>query len=906
MAGSRSVSPLDRLQARLLILGGVFLLFNALALTLAPGVRERSTEIIWNWRPWGLLLLWSVLAVLCHHVSIQRLPERDPYLLPLSLLLSGWGTLAILRLSPTFGLRQAAWLALSSLLVAVGMYYRFDINLLRRYKYVWLTSGLVLAALTLFFGVNPMGAGQRLWLGCCGMYLQPSEPLKLLLVVYLAAYLADWRLLFGRQPAGIVPRQKNARLLAILAPTLVMYGLALALMVVQRDLGTASIFLFLYATIVFLGSGKASILWASLVATVASAAAGYVLFDVVRLRIDAWLNPWLDPSGRSYQIVQSLLAIANGGIFGRGLGMGSPGLVPVPHSDFIFSSICEESGLLGALALLGLLALFANRGLRVALHAPDLFQRFLAAGLTAHLVGQSILIIGGNVRLLPLTGVTLPFVSYGGSSLLVCFIELFLLLAISGQNSAGISPSAAPAGGSASPAGSRPYLILGLGLYTGLAAAMLLCGWWAVYRGPALLIRTDNARRSIADRYVQRGSLLARDGQKLAETQGEPGSYLRRSLYQPLSPILGYIDPVYGQSGLEASLDRYLRGLEGQPAGDIWKHHLLYGQPPPGLDVRLSLDLSLQQIADQLLEGRRGALVLLNAENGDVLAIASHPYFDANRVAEQWPTLVADPAAPLLNRATLGLYPTGSALGPLLLAAAFDQTLPADQPQSLSFSAAGQIMDCALPGAAQTWGAAIANGCPGANTQLGQALGALSIRQLYQDLGLFRAPLPSLPAPDSPMPFAPEDAALEALGLRQGASGLEPAFRVNPLQMALAAAALSAAGSQPAPRLALAIRIPQADWQTLPLSRSPEAVLSKQAVAAAVLELADADLPIWHSITVVGAAADVPGQGYTWLLAGTLPSWPGSPLTLALIIEENEPAYALMVGQAIFQTALQP
>jgi cell division protein FtsW (lipid II flippase) len=195
--------------------------------------------------------------------------------------------------------------------------------------------------------------------GLLWIYFQPSEPLKLLLIIYLSAYLADkqpWTTIsssrFGDNESGgdEVDRNQSKSLsttLPLLVPILIMTGLILLLLLVQRDLGTATIFLFLFAVIVYLATGRRLILILSVALLLLAGISSYFMFDVVQLRIDAWLNPWLDPSGRSYQIVQSLLAIAHGGVGGRGPGMGSPTLVPISHSDFIFTAIVEESGLVG-------------------------------------------------------------------------------------------------------------------------------------------------------------------------------------------------------------------------------------------------------------------------------------------------------------------------------------------------------------------------------------------------------------------------------------------------------------------------------------------------------------------------------------------------------------------------------
>jgi len=453
-----------------------------------------------------------------------------------------------------------------------------------------------------------------------------------------------------------------------------MPGVALLLLLVQRDLGTASLFIFIYSVMIYLALGWRLIPLFSAVGLGLAGVAGYALFDVVRLRVDAWLNPWLDPSGRSYQIVQSLIAVANGGIFGRGPGMGNPNVVPVAHSDFVFTAMVEETGLVGALGLLTLLGFLLHRGMRTALRARDTFSRYLAAGLTAYLVAQSVLIIGGNLRLLPLTGVTLPFISYGGSSLLVSFIAILLLLHISGGWSVKRQPShrsplpaprtpfpppRTPLPAPLHPNTHAPLLPLTALLLTGLTAAALVNGWWSYQRGPDLLTRTDNPRRAIADRSVPRGALLDRHNTPLVETTGQNGDFARTTLAPNLGPVLGYNHPVYGQAGLEASLDPTLRGIQGQDALTIWWHHLLYGQPPPGLDVRLTLDIELQKTADDLLADHTGALVLMNAETGEIMVMASHPTYDPNLLDDIWGRLIQDARAPLLNRAIQGRYPTG-------------------------------------------------------------------------------------------------------------------------------------------------------------------------------------------------------------------------------------------------------
>ena len=695
----------------------------------------------------------------------------------------------------------------------LGLRLPSNLSFLRRYKYLWLTSGLLLTALTLVFGTNPLGYGPRLWLGCCGLYLQPSEPLKLLLIVYLSAYFADWSGLLTTQPSPI-PNSPGVRRLVpqfqILVPTLIMTGLALLLLLVQRDLGTAFIFIFIYATMVFLATGWRWVPLASGVLLAGAGLLGYGIFDVIRLRIDAWINPWLDPAGRSYQIVQSLISVANGGLFGRGPGLGSPTLVPVAHSDFVFTAIAEEGGLVNTLGFLIVLSILAQCGLRIAQQAADPFRRYLATGVAGFLAAQSILIIGGNLRLLPLTGVTLPFVSYGGSSLLVSFLILLLLTHVSASAS-----DALPAQAVSTPSLATQTAISQLSAFLMVAfvAAALVTGWWAYVRGPDLLTRTDNPRRAVADRSVPRGDFFDRQAVPLALTSGAPGDLARVVQYPALGPIIGYSHPTYGQSGLEASLDAILRGVEGNDPLAIWWNHMLYGQPPPGLDIRLTIDLELQRIADELLAGQTGALVLLNASNGEILAISSHPTYDPNRLTEQWDSLVQDPRAPLLNRVTQGDYPTG---------------------------------------------------------------------------GLA----------DFPFVQAASLAALDTSFLKLPLAITDFPARSTPLEIALAAAAVSNNGVRPTPKIAQMQENPAGGWYLFPNPKGADETLGPDEIARLVQILAVSGTQTWQTALIPT------GENLTWYVGGTSQDWPGTHLAIALVLEEANLPLAEEIGQKMLSAAM--
>jgi cell division protein FtsW (lipid II flippase) len=802
----------DTIQSRLLRWAAGFLFLYSAILTLSPAVRERSWDVDYRFSHWIGFAAWLLLISLGHRAILRHLPDRDPYLYPTAVLLAGWGMLSIWRLDEEFGIRQTIWFAISVLAFVFALGLPQDLNFLRKYKYILLSSGLLLTALTLIFGTNPSGIGPRLWLGCCGVYFQPSEPLKLLLVIYLAAYLADHF-------------QIRLRAFPLLYPTIFVTGLALLLLLVQRDLGTASIFILLYTVILFVVTGRRRVLLGTTAGLTLALLVGYASIDIIRIRVDGWLNPWVDPAGNSYQIIQSILAVANGGTLGRGVGLGSPSLVPVAISDFIYAAIAEETGLIGTIGLLTLIWLILGRGLLASLRAPDRFRRFLAAGITIYFGIQSLLIIGGNLRLLPLTGVTLPFVSYGGSSLLISFISLFLLMVIGGQSEIEPAPLT----------DHKPYILITILMGLGLTAAALTTAYWSIFRGGDLLTRTDNPRRAIADRYVSRGNLLDRNNQPINITEGESSNYQRVYNYPDFAPIGGYTHPIYGQAGLEASLDEYLRGLQGNPSSMIWWAHLLYGTPPPGLDIRLSIDLGLQTQADELLGDHPGSILMMNAATGEILAMASHPTYDPNLLGEEGNALAQDPSAPLLNRASQGLYPLGTALTPMLQARF------------------GNIQ-------------------PGKN----------ELMAFLESIGLFSAP-------DLTMPVA---------------SGVITdnidEIRVSPLQITLAASSLSANGIIPAPRIAMAVDTPEQGWVVLAALGQPVEAIQAEAVTEALPSFAKESEPYWQHV----GQATTKDSVVTWLLAGTLPNWQGSPLTLVIALEENNARLAMSISEELLNGAL--
>ena len=879
-----SASSLHNNQRREALFFGLAFLFlgaGALGLSLAPAARQGSwAALAQRWQHWLLLPIWLACVVAVRRMAARRMPLRDSYLLPAGFLLAGWGTLVVWRLLPEFGLRQTGWLVVASVLLILVLRAGDDLQWLRRYRYLWLVIGLALTALTLVFGTHPSGGEPRLWLGCCGLFFQPSELLRLMLVVYIAAYLAD-RL-------SLPWDQSRSSTFGVMVPLVMVWGLSIALLFVQRDLGTGSLVLALLAVLLYLASGRRGVLLLGAGMVLAGGAAAALSFSLVRSRLIGWIDPWSDPTGLGYQIIQSTLAISAGGLFGQGVGFGAPGLIPAVHTDFIFSAIAEEWGLAGGLALLSILALVISRGLRIAARRVDTFQVMLAAGLSASLGLQCLLILGGVLRLLPLTGVTLPFVSYGGSSLVASFISLGLLLQMSVRQE-GANPY-------------RPQLMrLHAGLLLGWLAVALAFGWWAVVRAPDLVRRSDNPRRAIAARLSPRGMIYDRAGGQLAGRAGDRGSFERTYPAPAAVAAVGFDSATYGQAGLEASLDPYLRGLEGNDPLDVWWTELLSAAPPAGLDVRLTLSLPLQREAMALLEGRTGAAVVIDGQRGEVLVLASQPTFDPGGLEANWVQLASDPRSPLLSRPAQASYQPGAALGPLFFAWALehDLTLPAPHADlARPIPVNGELLQCVQPptadsGAAPSLAQALRAGCPAPWFSLAEQLAPSEIVAFVEAFGLNQATGLRLPQAGSGW----DGSTMEAAAARQAFAIGQGNLTVTPVQMVRAFAGLAQDGALPELKLADAVRQPGAAWSTLEASGAPVRAISPQS-AAQVRRSLGASRPLEYS------ARAVAGEGGTelgWYLAA-LPDHPNH-LVVVIVLEADTASQARALGLALIGQA---
>ena len=359
-----------------------------------------------------LLGLFSIVLVGYAHFIIKKyFPDGDKYLLVLSAFLAEIGLVMLYRIKPYYAIKQLGWFTVGMAIFILIVVVLPDIDSLKSLKYLYLFMAISLLVLTQFLGSDIRGSKSWINIGIVGF--QPSEFAKIFMIFYLASELKD----FQKSRDLLVPG------LAVMV--------SLLFLVLQKDLGTALIYFGISAAMIYIATSNGKYVLYSALMFFAGAAGSVLMFSHVRTRVTIWLNPWKDTSGAGYQIVQSLIAIASGGFLGTGLYLGHPNYIPEVHTDFIFSAICEELGLLGGFAIIIAYFLLVYRGFRAAIYAPSTFSRLVAVGLSTMIGAQVFVIIGGVIKLIPLTGITLPLISYGGSSLVINLAALGILQKIS-------------------------------------------------------------------------------------------------------------------------------------------------------------------------------------------------------------------------------------------------------------------------------------------------------------------------------------------------------------------------------------------------------------------------------------------------------------------------------------------
>lgn len=619
------------------------------------------------------------VAFLLAHFAIRKFaPNSDPALLPITFALSGIGIAFVTRIAPEVAGRQLVWMfaGVAALVLVLVIVRKMD--RLSNYKYTLMIVGVLLLLAPMLPVIGTEINGSRLWLSIAGFSFQPGELAKIFIVLFLAAYLAQNREMLSVFTWRVGP--VNLPSLQTLLPLLFMWALAFLIVVLEKDLGSALVLFLMFIVMLYVATGKKLYVVVGLILAAIAAVMLFFMFSHVQQRVDIWLDPFADAQGTGYQIVQSLYSLADGGLFGVGIGRGMSDLIPYAESDFIFSAIGEEAGLLGAAGVLLLYLMFAIRGIYTAARAKSDFSSFASVGVTSIVILQAFIIVGGITRLIPLTGITLPFISQGGSSLLAGFIIVGLLLR-AGDEATGRESELAMTHATLHSEGVLGRVSLGKRLTNTMIVFSALFALLVASLTYIMVIDADNIKSMAGNNHTlmkeaesERGTISTYDGVILAQSVEQPdGSFVREYPAGTLaSHIVGYYSMQYGTSGIEASMNDSLRGTENYAS---WTDviNTLAGVSQPGNDVTLTINSSIQEAAQRAIEGHKGACVVIDPTTGAVLAMASSPTYDAQNVEQVMAdsTKSAD-ASELLNRATQALYAPGSTFKIVSLTAALE------------------------------------------------------------------------------------------------------------------------------------------------------------------------------------------------------------------------------------------
>ena len=619
------------------------------------------------------------VAFVIAHIATRRFaPGADPALLPIAFALSGIGIAFVTRLAPDLAVNQVMWLFLGVAFMVLVLAFVRNLDKVANYKYTLMIVGFLLLLSPLVPGLGQEIYGSRIWLSLGGFSFQPGEIAKIIIVLFLAGYLAQNREMLSVFTVRVGPfRLPDIR---TLLPLILMWGVALLIVVFEKDLGSALVLFFMFLVMLYVATGKKFYLAIGLGLIAVGGVGAFLAFDHVQVRVNTWLDPFADAQNTGYQLTQAIYSIADGDLFGVGLGNGLAEQIPVVESDFIFADIAEEIGLLGAAGVLLLFLCFAIRGFVTAARAKSDVSSFVAVGLTSVIVLQAFIIVGGVTRLIPLTGITLPFISQGGSSLLASFIIVGLLLRC-GDEGTGVGQEMTSATSSL-----HANSVLGrVSLGKRLSHSMLFCSaLFALLVANLTMIMVVQAdyyqgmpgnNHSLAkEARTERGTISTYDGVVLAQSvPTEDGTFERVYPAGDLaSQVVGYSSARFGTSGIEQAYNDTLKGKENFAS---WTDVLnsFAGIGGAGNDVALTLNSKIQQAAQDALSGETGACVVMDPDTGAILAMASSPTYDAadfETVIEQANADSSDTR--LINRAIHALYSPGSTFKIVSLATALE------------------------------------------------------------------------------------------------------------------------------------------------------------------------------------------------------------------------------------------
>lgn len=586
--------------------------------------------------------VFQMLAVFAYLVLMRAIyPKSDRLILNHVAMLLSIGFVILTRLSLTRSMRQFLIVAVSLVIGLIVPSFMKQFKLIKRCELLFAAAGIIILGAVLIRGrfVN----GSKLSFSIFGLSFQPSEFVKIIYVLFLACILARAKHFY------------HILLSAVLAAAHVL------ILVASKDLGSALIYFMTYVIMLFVATRKVRYVIAGLAGGAAASYISYFLFSHVRVRVEAWLDPWNDINATGYQIAQSLFGIGTGGWFGMGIDAGSPSSIPYVEQDFIFSAVCEEYGVLFGICLIAICVNLFLEIVRVAHSCQEPFVKYASYGLGIMYVSQLFLTIGGNTKFIPLTGVTLPLISYGGSSVLASvmmlsvvqgfYINHDVLLEYEGENSEEDEDAFVPYI-------PKRYMNTAAGVFVALFAGICVyLTHFVHYDSPKVINNTYNTKRQeILAQKTIRGDILAADGQVLATTlaDGNERYYPYAKLF---SHAIGYA--TNGRMGVEQNANMYLVSsnvsLNSKLSDD------LADEKHMGNTVVTTLDTRLQKLAYDALGLYEGAVIITEPETGKILAMVSKPDFDPNTIGDIWEELIADEeSSVLVNRVTQGLYPPGS------------------------------------------------------------------------------------------------------------------------------------------------------------------------------------------------------------------------------------------------------
>ncbi len=882
-------------------------------------------------------------AFVAAHIATRFFAKNaDPAILPIAFALSGIGIAFVTRLVPDLAVRQVMWLFLGIFLMVVVLAVVRNLDSLVRYKYTFMVAGIVLLLMPLLPFIGHEESGSQIWIKIGSLTFQPGELAKICIVIFLSSYLAQNREMLS----VFTVRVGRFRLpdLPTLTPLIIMWAISFGVVVFERDLGSALVCYVLFLVMLYVASGRKlypvlGILMAALGCVVL-----YTQFSHVQVRVQTWLDPFADAQDTGYQLTQAIYSLADGGIFGVGIGNGLGEIIPVVESDFIFAVIGEETGLLGGAGVLLLFLCFAIRGFATAARAKSDVSSFMAVGVTVTIVLQAFIIVGGVTRLIPLTGITLPFISQGGSSLLASFIGVALLLRC-GDEGTGLSSEMKDGTGRIERIGAhgakrRASETGVLGRYAlgrRLTGSMVLFAvMFALLVGNLtyiMIIKADyyqsyagNNHTLLREAQTERGSIITADGVVLAESvEQDDGTYER--VYPEgsmASHVVGYYSQQYGTSGIEASMNETLQGQENFAT---WTDviNAAAGIAQPGNDVTLTINSEIQAAAEEALEGYSGAVVVLDPQTGAVLAVASAPTYSNDQIDE----LLASAAAGddssdgvLINRATNALYAPGSTFKIITLTSALQNGIVTasttlNAPASLEIGNAPVTNMGEVDYGAITVQRAFEVSSNTAFAQIGEDLGAETLMATAESFGFNQSLNLEVPLTTSLTGDAESMTLWETAWAACGqAVGDSTDHTVGPqatvLQMAMVAAAIANDGVIQTPYFVEGVYNAQGE----------RSYTASSSTLATVMDADTADIITEMMVGVVengtGSAAAISGievagktgtaetsneQSDSWFIGFASADDP--TVAIALLIEESEPGTASSRAKDVLETALE-